>query len=253
LLYASTIAGAGLCFKSSVASRCLFEFSSHFFDFVTPSTVRPIGGKLDQVQSRKTIPPIQQPILQSAEDHFIDGRQVGALGDPETSHVEMYISFSLRSRQIIFAARVKAGERGANMIDVDDLLVGWVLEDQGMLEKGLFPTVREGTFHFVNQDLLHIPFFSPQIANNLLAKIEGILPRSQSVGLSTDIPLSSALIHAFNSAEEIQTRFQHSQIEPLHVLAALLAEESSQGVKLLHDSEITQEKVLLKLGSATEN
>lgn len=100
--------------------------------------------------------------------------------------------------------------------------------------------------------MLHIPFFSPEEANDFLAKIEGILPRSEPVGTSTEIPLSSAAVHAFNSAEEIQTRFRHSQAEPLHLLAALLAEES-QGVKLLHDSGITQENVLLTLGSATEN
>ena len=165
----------------------------------------------------------------------------------------MFDSFSLRSRQIVFAARVKAGERGANMIDIDDLLAGLVLEDQGMLEKGLGPKLHEGTVHFVNQAPLHIPFFSPESANDLLAKIEGILPRSKPLELSTDIPLSPAVVRAFNSAEEIQTRFRHGRIEPLHLLAALLAEESSQGIKLLHDSGITQEKVLRKLGGATES
>lgn len=161
-------------------------------------------------------------------------------------------SFSARSMQIVFAARIKAGERGASTIDIDDLLVGLVLEDQGMVEKGLYPNLPEGTVHFVNQAPPH-PFFSPEAANDFLAKIEGILPRSEPVGTSTEIPLSSAAEHAFNSAEEIQTRFRHSQIEPLHLLAALLAEGSSPSVKLLHESGITQEKALLKLGNATEN
>jgi hypothetical protein len=163
----------------------------------------------------------------------------------------MFDSFSLRSTRIVFAARIKAGERGAGTIDIDDLLVGLVLEDQG-LEKGLFGNLQEGTVHFVNQAPLHAPFFSPEIANDFLAKIEGILPTSAPVGTSKEIPLSSAAVHAFNSAEEMQTRFRHSQIEPLHLLAALLAEES-QGVMLLHDSGITQEKVLRTLGNAAEN
>lgn len=58
----------------------------------------------------------------------------------------MLDSFSLRSKQIIFAARIKAGERGANTIEIDDLLVGLVLEDQRMLEKGLYPNLPEGPF-----------------------------------------------------------------------------------------------------------
>jgi hypothetical protein len=47
----------------------------------------------------------------------------------------MFDNFSTRVRQVMFAPRFKAGERGANMIDTDDFLVGLVLEDQGMVEK----------------------------------------------------------------------------------------------------------------------
>jgi hypothetical protein len=56
----------------------------------------------------------------------------------------MFDDFSSRSKQIVFAARFKAGERGASMIDTDDFLVGLVLEDQGMLEKEFFSLIFEG-------------------------------------------------------------------------------------------------------------
>ena len=56
----------------------------------------------------------------------------------------MFDSFSKRATEVVFAARFKAGERGANMIDIDDLLVGLVLEDQGTLQKAIFPTIFEG-------------------------------------------------------------------------------------------------------------
>jgi hypothetical protein len=45
----------------------------------------------------------------------------------------MLDAFSTRARQVVFAARFKAGERGAEAISVDDFLLGLVLEDQGML------------------------------------------------------------------------------------------------------------------------
>jgi len=45
----------------------------------------------------------------------------------------MFDTFSERAKQMVFAAPVKAGKRGANMVDVDDFLVGVVLEDQGVL------------------------------------------------------------------------------------------------------------------------
>ena len=47
----------------------------------------------------------------------------------------MIDAFSMRAKQILFAARFSAGERGANVINVEDFLLGLVLEDQGMLEE----------------------------------------------------------------------------------------------------------------------
>jgi hypothetical protein len=44
-----------------------------------------------------------------------------------------------------------------------------------------------------------------------------------------------------------------SEIEPLHLLAAILAEESSQGSRLLQGAGITQEKVLLSLSGPAGN
>jgi hypothetical protein len=55
----------------------------------------------------------------------------------------MIDDFSARARQITFAARFKAGERGAKMIDIDDFLVGLVLEDQGLLVESVFSKVLE--------------------------------------------------------------------------------------------------------------
>ena len=55
----------------------------------------------------------------------------------------MFDDFSTRARQLVFAARFKAGERGAAVVDTDDLLLGLVLEDQGLLLKSLFPDVKE--------------------------------------------------------------------------------------------------------------
>jgi hypothetical protein len=55
----------------------------------------------------------------------------------------VFDAFSVRARQIVFAARFKAGERGATSIGVEDLLLGLVLEDQGMLGEFLFPTLHD--------------------------------------------------------------------------------------------------------------
>jgi ATP-dependent Clp protease ATP-binding subunit ClpA len=164
----------------------------------------------------------------------------------------MLDTFSLRAKQVVFAARFKAGERGAEAIGVDDFLLGLVLEDQGMLGS-MFSKLYEGGGTFSNTALSHSPFFSAEVAMPLLTKIENFLSHSKAIGLSTEVPLSPTLERVFDAAKDIQGEFHHAQIEPLHLLAAILKEESSQGVKLLQEFGITQEKIMQKLRGATEN
>jgi hypothetical protein len=164
----------------------------------------------------------------------------------------MLDKFSTRARQIVFAARLKAGERGASTIDTDDLLVGFVLEDQGILEKTVFSTMFEGQAIPVNRAQPPIPFLSKIVAEDLLANLGKDRPQSQPIALTTEVPLSPSLERVFSSAKDFQTRFRHNQIEPLHLLAAILAEESGQGSKSLRELGITYEKVLRALSGNTE-
>ena len=165
--------------------------------------------------------------------------------------------FSSRSRQIVFAARFKAGERGAGMIDADDFLIGLVLEDQGMLEKEIFSSFLGGQGDAqdasVNGVQSHIPFLSSKVAQELLANLKKNLPQSRPIALTTEVPLSPSLVRVFDSAKAIQAQFRHSQVEPLHLLAAILTQGADQSVKLLNEAGITYEKVLLKLSSASGN
>jgi len=165
----------------------------------------------------------------------------------------MLDSFSVRARQIVFAARLKAGERGASLIDMDDFLVGIVLEDQGLLEQSVFSSIFEGQGRLVNEALSHIPFFSAKVADDLLAHLKNILPQSQPMALTFEIPLSSSLERVFDSAKAVQAQFQHAEIEPLHLLAAMLNTDSSEGVRFLRRFGMTRERVLSTLSGSTEN
>lgn len=176
----------------------------------------------------------------------------------------MFDNFSTRSTQAVFAARLKAGERGATEIDTDDFLIGLVLEDQGLLAKSLFPDIAERAFVGARipseHDGLrlqkrrpHVRFFSSELAESLLTNLKKSLPNSQSVPLNKDIPLSASLARVFDSAESLRAQFQHSQMEPLHLLSAILKERSGEGAKLLQLSGITLEGVLSALGGTVEN
>jgi hypothetical protein len=93
----------------------------------------------------------------------------------------MLDNFSTRARQLVFAARFKAGERGAAVVDTDDFFVGLVLEDQGLLLKS-------------QKGQPHVPFFSKELAEDLLTKLKKSLPRSQPIPQTTEMPLSSSLL-----------------------------------------------------------
>jgi hypothetical protein len=75
----------------------------------------------------------------------------------------MFDAFSVRARQIVFAARFKAGERGATTIEVDDVLLGLVLEDQGMLGENLLSGLQEHVGMPVNETSSHIRVFTEEI------------------------------------------------------------------------------------------
>lgn len=163
----------------------------------------------------------------------------------------MWDNLSTRSIQVVFGARFKAGERGAAEIGTDDLLMGLVIEDQGLLPKSFFPDIEESAF--VENRQVHVPFFSSELAEDLLSNLKNSLPHSQPVPTATDIPVSSPLEHTFASAESLRAQFQHSRVEPLHLLAAILKEHSGEGAKLLQASGITLEGVLAALGGAQRN
>src|SRR5450759_1574727 len=118
----------------------------------------------------------------------------------------MFEVFSVRARQIVFAARFKAGERGGTSIDVDDFLLGLVLEDQGMLGENLFSALQGQVGTPVNETPSHIPFFSQEAAKNLVTRIEAHSTAAKPVSLATEIPLSAALERAFCVAKELQTQ-----------------------------------------------
>jgi hypothetical protein len=87
------------------------------------------------------------------------------------------------------------------------------------------------------------------VATKLLSGIESLLPHSEPIGHTIEVPLSQEVQLAFDEAEQLQKTFLQTQIEPLHLLAAVLAHEASPSVKVFLAAGITKEVVLEKLGA----
>ena len=169
----------------------------------------------------------------------------------------MFDTFSMRARRVVFAARVKAGERGADNIGIDDFLLGLILEDQDMIG-----SLMETSFPDSHQEEIivskspaeaHIRFFDPEIASELLIQIGNLLPQSSPISLTTEIPLSSDLKRVFDEADNFRKVLHHDRIEPLHLLVLILREKPTEGAELLQKAGITGERVLQTLRAAPED
>jgi len=158
-------------------------------------------------------------------------------------------AFSIHAMQALVAARLKAGQRGAAAIELGDLLLGLIVADQGSWQN-LFPDM-EGDRLLDSPP--YAPFFTTDAASKLLNGIEALLPRSEPVGYTVEVPLSHEVEVAFDEAERIQKTFLQRQIGPLHLLAAVLSQEASQCVRLLLTEGITKELVLQKLKASDQS
>jgi hypothetical protein len=152
----------------------------------------------------------------------------------------MFESYSTRGVQVIFLARLEAGARGAEMLDLDDLFAGLIIEDQNKIPDALARLGRDGELMVLPK---HQPFLPPDAATNVLESIRQLLPRSQFIPDSADMPISSGLAEALAAATDLGKTLQTKEVTPLHLLAVLMR-GSHKGVKALREAGITEEEIV---------
>lgn len=152
--------------------------------------------------------------------------------------------YSERAKHVIFVARHIAGRYGSSRLDLNHVLVALIYEDQGEVWKPLsdVPELQGLSKRFPAQ--AHRPYLPSDVASSVLHRLEGALPRGKPLPSSTDVPMSPDLKETLGTAAGLRERFGQEQVEPLHILAAALADESNPGVAILRQAGITPEKVL---------
>ena len=108
---------------------------------------------------------------------------------------------------------------------------------------------------------LHASFFGPDLAQDLLAKVEAIRAETRKeaasekpsacVGIASHEPLppyaltpmSDTVHRAFIASTHIQDELEQSETRPLHVMAALLEDQSCKPAQVFRDAGITREKI----------
>lgn len=157
----------------------------------------------------------------------------------------MFSDYSTRALRVIFIARLKAGNAGATAIDIDHLVAGIVVEDGGKNAMAKLLNVDPNSIGVMTDMEPHpVPFFPPEVAAMLLAKIDEHSPHSEPIPQLTEMPTTSELTQVLNAAQDLRRQFQSAKVYPLHLLAAALGDPSSKASQVLRDAGISQEKVL---------
>lgn len=152
--------------------------------------------------------------------------------------------FSVRSRKAVSLMRLKAGERGAAAIGIEDLLAALIIEDQGNAEQTItellnlpsvpianaaptFAVFDASQSHSVQQDRQHPQgFIDPKTASELLRQIELHLPISTPIPASEEMHTSPDLENVLRSAGVIAREMHQHQVQPLHLLAVAIQGDS---------------------------
>src|SRR5689334_9747222 len=108
--------------------------------------------------------------------------------------------YSTRAIRVLFLTRLKAGRRGAPALETDDLVEALVLEDQGEFAEALglpgevgVPVAEPGL------KPAH-PFFPPEVASEVLLKVERALTKADPIPDQTDMQASPAVSRTFDAA-----------------------------------------------------
>jgi len=163
----------------------------------------------------------------------------------------MFEKYSDRARQVIFLARMKAGQRGAASIEVNDLLAAIVIEDQGDFRKAVSEG-RDSRDVIIRGDPSEPSRFLPStFARELLGRLESENCTSSPIPNSEEMALSDGFKHTLVRAAVLCEEMRQNQVEPMHLLAAILEDDSSQAAQFFRYAGITRENVLAYLRGET--
>jgi len=145
---------------------------------------------------------------------------------------------------VLFLARLEAGQRGADAVEIEDLTVALIVEDQGGFLKGVSALPAHRNTAAQADPWPHRPFLPPDLASDLLARVEALCPRSQPVWAASDMPVSEGVKRAFAEAADLRDKLRQSRVEPLHLLAAIARDEPSRAAQILTEAGVTREKLV---------
>jgi hypothetical protein len=158
----------------------------------------------------------------------------------------MLQNYSQRAGLVLFFARGRAGSEGSRKVEVKHLLGAIVMEDQGVknVETTLERVPVAGTIKGRGLESRSKPFFRPDVASELLVRLDAVASHAEPVATSLDLPVSAELEQILTAAEALRRDRQAHKVEPLDLLSAALADRSNRAAQLFLEAGITREMVL---------
>ena len=150
--------------------------------------------------------------------------------------------FSERAKRVMFLMREVASRNGESaLIETYHLLEALIREDQGEFAARMPNVVAIAG----KPELRPHPFFSEGSATAVLVKLERIFPpKAEPIPLSTDMATSAALQRIFARATELAKQLHNDEVEPLHMLVALLSAESQPSSDILKQVGISRDAAI---------
>jgi hypothetical protein len=166
----------------------------------------------------------------------------------------MFEQYSDRARQVVFLSRKVAGRRGAAEIGVEDLIESLVVEDQGEIAKVFSEGMAAGVA--VQWVAKHPPFLTVETAAAIHRGLEPMLAsKGEALADSVDMPLTAAAKAVLEGAQRLSENLHQNSgtsahIGPLHLLTAMLSDESSSEIAtILKQAGVHREEAIAAIRS----
>ena len=159
---------------------------------------------------------------------------------------EILRHFSPRAGRVLGLARVRAGRRGAGVVDLNDLIAAIVLEDQGRLES---------EFGGAGEVKVRNPKTSPPVLTVEQASV--ILARSESgkvgdvVSAEEGLPPSHDMARVLTAAFTLMNYTNQQHIHPLHLLIAALDDPNQTAT--LRNAGVARDLLIAAVASGEYN
>jgi len=145
--------------------------------------------------------------------------------------MDMFERYTEKARRVIFFARLEASNFGTPQIETEQLLLGLVHEDLGLINLFVTPPATDETFREL---------------------VRSHAPQGPAIPTSTDLPLSNECKRILAYTAEEADGLGHKHIGTEHLLLGMIREQGCFAARLLRERGADIDRIRGKLGAGPD-